>query len=439
MSPDWSAAVAAAHPSLVLPDGERRARVVPPGPLRALSVLALDAQHAVAVVEDGDGGRWTVPLHRGPEGVRRSGAGDGTAQALVALLTDPTAARGDFRVTAWHAEPLHGERAVTVDQTNESVVVGERAVVKWAVHLPRDGEPGSPAGERIAALVRAGFDAMPRAWAVVEHLREGASSPVLVATVVDLLPGALDGWDWAVDDVRRLARGEPSPEDAVAPARVLGEITARLHVALAGEGTEPATSEEVAGWRERALAELAEARAVLDGPEGERLAQWSSRIASSYDGMLATSGTVLAYVHGDLHVGQVLRHLGGYAVTDFDGNPVLTSADRVRRRPPAVDVAGMCASLDHVGRVVLHRTEEVDAEAVRAWIAEAQQRFLAAYRHSLASAGWSGLLDDRLLEPLRLAQEVREYLYAVRHLPHWVYVPDLALSDLLTDTSPPED
>ena len=35
--------------------------------------------------------------------------------------------------------------------------------------------------------------------------------------------------------------------------------------------------------------------------------------------------------------------------------------------------------------------------------------------------------------PLRLQQECREFLYAVHHLPHWRYVPDAALIELLPD------
>jgi maltokinase len=93
----------------------------------------------------------------------------------------------------------------------------------------------------------------------------------------------------------------------------------------------------------------------------------------------------------------------------------------------------MMASLDHVGRVVIFRTDDVDVAAVRTWIEAAQAAFLDEYRGALRTLGAADLLDERMLLPLRLRQEVREHLYAVRHLPHWVYVPDLALQDLLPD------
>lgn len=424
----WSELVAAAPPSLVLPDRARGAAVDVPGPLQLLDALDLGDGHAVAVVQDGDGGRWTVPLVRDGDAVRRARPGDGTAARLVAALRTP--APEPFAVTAFHVEDVDGEEPVTVDQTNESVVVGGRAVVKWAVRLPRAGEPGSPAPQRVRALAAAGFADMPAPWGLLEH------GDVLLAGVAGLLAGALDGWDWAVEDVRALARGDIGQDESLDPARRIGAITARMHAALAAAGREPLAADDAAAEARASVDELDEALALVQGDEGGRLRARAARIRSALEGLAAIHGTPVIDVHGDYHVGQVLRHGSppwSYAVTDFDGSPVLPPSERIRRRPAAVDVAGMMASLDHVGRVVLFRTEGVDVDAVQWWIDAAQAAFLDAYRGGLDDVGCPDLLDDRLLLPLRLRQEVREHLYAVRHLPHWVYVPDMALTDLLPD------
>jgi maltokinase len=126
-----------------------------------------------------------------------------------------------------------------------------------------------------------------------------------------------------------------------------------------------------------------------------------------------------------------------YAVTDFDGNPVLSPADRVAPAPAAVDVAGLLQSLDHVGRVVSHRTEHFDAALVEEWIAGAQGALLDRYRAALAEAGRPHLLDESLLPTLRVRQVVREYLYAARHLPHWRYVPHSALPAVVAGAQTP--
>jgi hypothetical protein len=36
-------------------------------------------------------------------------------------------------------------------------------------------------------------------------------------------------------------------------------------------------------------------------------------------------------------------------------------------------------------------------------------------------------------------QELREYLYAVRFLPHWTYVPDAVLTELFPDDTAPRE
>jgi maltokinase len=349
----------------------------------------------------------------------------------VSLLAAGTG-DGAFRTTSWHHEPVSGERGVTVDQTNETVVVGGRAAVKWSLHLPVGDEPGSPAPQRLSALTEAGFLDMPRPWGMLERVKDGRA--VLLATVVEFLPGALDGWDWMVDDVRALARGGLAMADALAPTKQLGVIAGRMHAALAQGGRGVADAAQASRWAIEARNDLAVAVASVIGPEGDRLRGWASRIDAELDVLATATGSALIDVHGDFHVGQVLRHGNphAYAVTDFDGNPVLTPAERCEQRPAALDVAGMLASLDHVGRVVLHRTDGVDARIVRAWIAQSQDAFLHDYRDTLARMSSTDLFDDALLAPLRLHQEIREYLYAVRHLPHWVYVPDLALSDLLS-------
>ena len=42
-----------------------------------------------------------------------------------------------------------------------------------------------------------------------------------------------------------------------------------------------------------------------------------------------------------------------------------------------------------------------------------------------------GPLDAALLQALRVAQELHEFLYAATHLQRWMYVPDAALPALL--------
>ena len=451
--------VASAPSDLVLPGGDRRAAVTVSAPLALVDAVDLGDGRWVAVVVDDDDDRWTVPLLVEDSGLRRANPGDGVAERLVAALADVRLARhelrgaatlagravegsGPFVADAWHVEDVTGERAITVDQTNESVVVGERVVVKWAVRLPREGVLGSqPAGERLGALMAQQFDGIPRSWGLLWFVDHVHGSSLLLASLAELIPGGDDGWDWAVEDLRRLDRGDIDLDAALAPAKRLGTLIARLHVALAATGRHAADDRLVAHWQARAYDDLDEAVRVVEGDEGTRLRARAGRIASSFDAFAACVGTPLIAVHGDLHVGQVLRFSAphDYVVTDFDGNPVLPPEERSTPQPAALDVVGMLASLDHVGRIVIKCTDGADEVVVRGWIEAAQEAFLHDYRDTLALSGHGDLLDERLLAPLRLQQEVRELLYAERHLPLWRYAPDGALVDLLPDLPAPAD
>jgi len=244
-----------------------------------------------------------------------------------------------------------------------------------------------PAAARIAALAEQGFAGIPRPWALV-HWDDG-TGPQLIASVAEYLPGAQDGWEWMVDDVRAYASGHSDLGTALAPVAEVGTLTARMHVALAATGRDVADDALTAQWEARACADLAEAVLVIDGDEGVRLRARVARIRKVFEAFRGMAGTTLIDVHGDFHVGQVLRHGSPYrySVTDFDGNPVLLPEDRGTRAPAALDVAGMLASLDHVGRVVIKRTDGVDVEAVHRWIVAAHEAYLGSYRDTLDGLG----------------------------------------------------
>jgi maltokinase len=243
-------------------------------------------------------------------------------------------------------------------------------------------------------------------------------------------PDAAAGWDWAVREVRLLAQGEEDESDGLDWVREVARLVGRLHIALATEGIDHAGAAEAADWLARAEADLAAA---------DLEPALAVRAASRIRILGRSAGTPIMDVHGDLHIGQVLAtgDPRTFYVIDFEGNPMQDSAERLSRQPAARDVAGMLASLDHVGRVVLHRTEGLHDDAagrVHRWIDLAQQAFLAEYRATLADAGRASLLDVSLLDAMQVQQECREYAYAARYLPHWRYVPDAALPALLART-----
>jgi len=407
-----------------------------PDALLLVGATRLSDDHWVGVFSDAADQLLAAPFRVADGSLVRATPGDGAAATLAHLLA-VGGRLGDvgFSVTSLvpgvgeAVRPGTDERAMDVDQTHESVVVGEAAVVKWAVHA----EP-TPAPELIAQLTMAGFTEMPRPWGFVTWA--DGRRDVLIASVGQFLPGASDGWTWAVLDAGDFAARGGDLEDSIDALEVVGTVVADMHAAMATptevmpNPMQPAGVTDVDEWRRLARSLLDEAVGSVDGDEGARLVELKGQMEDVFGAFGEVTGTMTIPVHGDLHIGQVLRWDGGYAVGDFDGNPVLPVALRLLPQPAARDVAGMLQAIDHVGRVVLRRVEGADAGLVSVWISEAQARFLGAYRERLSERGRPQLLDERLLRPFQVEQECREFLYAVRHLPRWRYVPDQALQAL---------
>lgn len=409
--------------------------------MSALATWKLDASHAIVVRRPDPGiepdlGLEVEPAVADGAGWRRARPGDGTAAAFATALAGGTGeisgagkigVPDGFRVRVITPVPAcgDGERAITVDQTNESVIVAEKLVVKWLVRPPSGPHPGPALLEHLA---RVGFARIPPAYAAVWWSPPGAetAAETLLALVTGYLPDARDGWDWCVDEL--LAEWDYG-QRAFFPEQ-LGTLAADLHAALATpsevfpEPTGLAGAEDLAAWGKQAAATVATAIAETPGTDGAWLRERAARLHADVE-LPAIGQTPVTRIHGDLHAGQVLRWRGGLAVTDFEPNPAVAaeSGSLPAGEPAARDVAQLMTSLAHVAAVADKRTGWRRTEHARAFEARAGAEFLAAYRSRLAAHGVGEIFDERLLRSFSVEQEARELLYAARFLPRWAYAP----------------
>lgn len=302
-----------------------------------------------------------------------------------------------------------GERAITVDQTNRSVVVGDEVVVKWLLPPVLAPHPGV---EVLAHLAARGFTDMPSFLGVEER------DEMVHALASEYLPGAQDGWDWYVDKVDAWLQGSRSFDSLLRWAERMGALTAALHRALADlqRGAVAART-----YHAQSIDRLDAALRTVGGEEGERLRSLEPAVRDALAPLDAAELMAAHRIHGDLHAGQFLRVGERLVVTDFDGNPLADNAERRLAHSPLVDVASMVQSIDHVGRIVVQRRHPARGDEVEGFIAAAVEAALAAY----------GPVDVAKLHALRVAQELHEYRYAATHLPRWMYVPHAALPALL--------
>jgi len=393
-----------------------------------------------AVPGDGERGYITTDLD-GSEPAAVLRLGDRFAVALVVQPGERFAVvpvvRDEILVTSWrHARagdglsafvagaPAASERTIDADQTNASVVVGEKVIVKWFRSV---GPLPSRATLLLTHLDAVGFRDMPAPLGSVAW-RSPAGRELTIAQGDVFLPGARDGWEWCIERVQEhVDHGRAACPAACDPwiGGPLGRLIGRLHAALGTasdtipEPVSAADPAELAVWRLRAHATLDEAleRTVEQDPAAAGvLGAMESSMRADLDRLPVDRPIPTRPVHGDLHVGQVLEWPGGLAVIDFDGNPALGDAANALRQPIERDLAQMLSSLDHVGRVVEHHAAGRAAVGliVKAWIARTRREFLAAL---------DARPDPALLAAFEVEQECRELVYAARFLPRWRYAP----------------
>jgi maltokinase len=316
---------------------------------------------------------------------------------------------------------------LTAEQSNTSVLFGEEAILK----VFRRPTPGpNPDLEVPAALARLGSPhvAQPLGWIAATM----TGMPTVLAVLSSYLRAAVDGWSLAATSVRDLyASGSAAAAEAggdfAGEARRLGEATAEVHRDLAqafGAGELPATA--FGDLSAQMLGRLSGVAAAV--PE---LARYELALCAAFGEVATLDGPLeVQRIHGDYHLGQVLRTHGGWVVLDFEGEPAAPLEERRARFPALRDVAGMLRSLDYAARFQLagHPDARQVAAAARSWVRRNQAAFCAGY----AGAGGPDPAKHAILvRALTLDKAVYEVMYEARNRPSWVSIPLGSIADAL--------
>jgi maltokinase len=321
---------------------------------------------------------------------------------------------------------------ISTEQSNTSLVYGESAILK----LFRRLEPGlNPDVEIHDALRSTGNPHIaPLLGYIVIDDPDPAREPATVAMVQAFVPNASDGWRLATSSVRDLyAEGDLHADevggDFAGESERLGEATASVHADLARVlPTEPADRDWYTTVAEQMTARLEAAIGVVPdlAPHGDALRALYAAAAASEEPV------VRQRVHGDLHLGQVLRTATGWIVLDFEGEPARPLAARRELDTPLRDVAGMLRSFDYAARHMLVEQPGDPQRAYRAqeWADRNRQAFRAGY----AAAGGVELdAGSPLLRAFEADKAVYECVYEARNRPHWLMIPLQSVSRLTSD------
>jgi len=322
-------------------------------------------------------------------------------------------------------------RALAAEQSNSSIVYGSAYILK----VFRRVECGvNPDLELPLALSRSGSSRVPAPTAWFEARpgpgaglgppgRRRSGGALTLGVLQPFLPGCRDGWELAL---RALAERRDFTHAAHAMGRATAEVHTGLARALAGSMLDRYALERVADGMAARLEAASDAVPALR-PYRRRLRGALTAVAE-----LGRRGHVChaQRIHGDLHLGQVLRdEAGHWTLIDFEGEPARPLAQRRTPQPVVRDIAGMLRSFDYAA---CQQTRGPADRWSQEWAAANRAAFCAGY------ASVSG--DDprgtgTLLRAYETDKAIYEVLYEARHRPDWLPIPLSAVRRL---AAPPQ-
>jgi maltose alpha-D-glucosyltransferase/alpha-amylase len=362
-------------------------------------------------------------------------------------------------------------RRSSVEQSNTSIVLGEKLVLKVFRRIQRGTNPDLEVGRFLTEV--AGFKNTPPLAGAVEYHGRG-TEPTTLGILQGFVPNQGDGWSYVLD---RLAiyledhlvspwfpdnddseEEEPTDIFFLGLMRALGYRTGELHKAFATPtedpdfAAEPVSKEEFKGWTKGVREEARETIKLLQKsrnglPEAlhpavdelvERRKEISTRVKAFADLDLTA---VKTRHHGDYHLGQVLVSNNDFQIIDFEGEPARPLAERRKKHSPLRDVAGMLRSFNYAAYSALQNVsaERMDNyEEMQEWAREWEGNTCAAFLDGYegGAAGCASYPEDpahltALVELFTLEKALYEIRYELDNRPDWVGIPIRGILELL--------
>ncbi len=338
---------------------------------------------------------------------------------------------------------------ITAEQSNTSLLFGDVYICKLFRRLSRGVNLDL---EVNLALSRRGCAHVPavHGWIELEpgpDARAGGpdAGPVTLGLLSDYLHTGANGWSLAIASVRDWFAHTPRPGDGewaeldasaaggdfAAEAERLGAATAEVHRALADAfGVTVLPAAEVGAMAARMNAELTGTCRDVPG-----LAPHAKALTGAFLDLAARAEPLAVQrVHGDYHLGQVLRTEGGWTLLDFEGEPARPPAERRALAHPLRDVAGMLRSFEYAARFLIAKPGTKPPEPggrpetrAHAWAARNRAAFCRGYA---AAGGADPAAHAVLIRAFEFEKAVYEVRYEARNRPAWLPVPLTSLAHL---------
>ena len=376
-------------------------------------------------------------------------------------------------------EPLSVRRA-GVEQTNTSIILGERLIMKAYRQLQAGVNPDLEIGRYLTE--ESSFGNTPPLAGAIEY-KDSEGKLTTLALLQGFVGNQGDGWSFTLDYLtryleERLVTTWSLEEDAAEPEQeeddtffmglmhTLGLRTGELHEAFAAPtddpdfGPEPASKKEIEGWKKGIVKELDRTLKLLGRrrdrlteevrPAADRLLELRDAAAERIQSAAGDGVEVIkTRHHGDYHLGQVLVVSNDFQIIDFEGEPARPLEERRGKHSPLRDVAGMLRSFNYAAESAVMdlgagREERVGTleEWALGWERNVREAFLEGYAEGAREA--ASYPDDeeyarQLIDLFTLEKALYEIRYELDNRPDWVGIPIKGVLDLMEDPAMKEN
>jgi maltokinase len=313
-------------------------------------------------------------------------------------------------------------RPITSEQSNTSLVYGNAYILK----LFRKLSPGENPDVRLhRALQEQGSDHIAPLLGSITGELEG--EPTTVGMLQKFITDAVDGWAMATTSVRDLMADPELPPDQVGgdfagESQRLGQAVATVHNDLRRALGEQIADAEELDRTVKVMTDRLDAVVKVVPQLGEH----TPALRAAFEKVREVRGPVpMQFIHGDLHLGQVLRTVTGWLLLDFEGEPAAPVRERSALRSPLRDVAGMLRSFDYAAHQMLIGQPEDPKLTERAleWARRNRSAFCDGYAKNAAESIGDPRSHAHLLRALELDKAVYEVAYEHANRPEWLGVP----------------
>ncbi len=377
-------------------------------------------------------------------------------------------------------------KTISGEQSNSSIIFGKKWILKVFRRIQNGENPELEVGRFLTERTTFRHFAPVGGW--LEY-RDSSGAKKTLGVLQAFVSNDGDAWKYTLNALSEFWREAPKRFDQIAEtaaknldpktraaeeipatanqlcgdyldaANLLGRRTAELHQALASDSSDPAfvpepfTPEVQVHIRDTLISNASatldllrsqlesfapgirgRAQMVLDGQE-----EIMSTIRGAFGQPLTGQRIRL---HGDYHLGQILRAQNDFIIIDFEGEPGRPIADRIVKRSALQDVAGMLRSFHYAafGPLLAPIGEAPQGDAMQLavlagyWNRWVSRSFLRGY---FDAAGNAAFLPNHeaerqsLLRVSLLSKCLFELSYELNNRPDWLRVPLAGITEYL--------